>query len=199
MEDKNNIVLKTDKELKVVMSPIRQKIIRLMSRQGYPVTAKYIADSLSISPSSAQHHVKKLQEVGIIEFDHDEFINGIRARYFILSQKTISIGQDIEDDLAAERDVLARSILSNTYNDYKKVLTSKRKLLTEEWRQGNRMGDQMSGVVHLTQEKANELFEIMDSFIRRHSKAGVDTHPFEYTFIAFRADLDKEEMDKHES
>lgn len=197
MNKKNIIVLKTDKELKILMSPIRQKIIRLMSREGRPVTAKNIADKLNISPSSAQHHIKQLQEVGIIEFDHYEIINGITARYLKLSEKTISIGQDVNDDLSSERDVLARSILSKTYSEYRKLLSSKRKELTEEWNKENKMADQMSGVVHLTQEKANELFDIIDDFIGKHAKASDDTHPFEYVFIAFRADLNEE--DDHES
>lgn len=197
MDKKNFIVIKTDKELKILMSPIRQRIIRLMSREGRPVTAKYIADKLNISASSAQHHIKQLEQVKIIEFDHNEIINGITARYIKLSQKTISIGQDVNDDLSSERDVLARSILSNTYSEYRKVLTSKRRELTEEWKKGSKMADQMSGVVHLTQEKANELFDIIDEFINIHAKASDNTHPFEYVFIAFRADLNEE--DDHES
>ena len=95
----NMIVLSSEKELKVLMSPIRQRIIRQMSREGKPVTSKYIADKLNISPSSAQHHIKQLQEIGIIEFDHSEVINGITARYLKLSEKNISIGTNINDDL----------------------------------------------------------------------------------------------------
>jgi DNA-binding transcriptional ArsR family regulator len=192
MENKNLIVLRTDKELKILMSPMRQKIIRLMSREGKPVTAKNIADILNISPSSAQHHVKQLQKVGIIEFDHNEIINGITARYLKLSDKTISIGSGIDDDLSSERDILARNILSNTYSRYQKLVTSKRKELMDEYKKGNIMADQLSGVVHLTTEEANELHAIMDGFIKKHSKASHNTHPFEYALIAFRDDLNDE-------
>lgn len=192
MENKNFIVLKTDKELKILMSPMRQKIIRLMRREGRPVTAKHIADKLNISPSSAQHHVKQLQQVGIIEFDHNEIINGITARYLRLSDKTISIGQDINDDLSSERDILARNILSNTYSEYQKLVTSKRKELIDEYKKGNKMADQLSGVVHLTTEEANELYDIIEDFIKKHSNASDNTHPFEYALLAFRADLDDE-------
>lgn len=192
MENENLIVLKTDKELKILMSPMRQKIIRLMSREGKPVTAKYIADKINISPSSAQHHIKQLQQVGIIEFDHNEIINGITARYLRLSDKTISIGQDINDELSSERDVLSRNILSNTYSEYQKLLTSKREELIEEYKKGNKMVDQLSGVVHLTTEKANELYDIVNNFVKKHSKASKNTHPFEYVLLAFRADLNDE-------
>ena len=196
MKNKDFIVLKTDKELKILMSPMRQKIIRLMRREGKPVTAKHIADKLNVSPSSAQHHLKQLQQVGIIEFDHNEIINGITARYLKLSDKTISIGQDINDDLSSERDILARNILNNTYSQYQKLVTSKRKELIDEYKKGNKMADQLSGVVHLTTEEANELYDIIDNFIKKHTKASENTHPFEYALIAFRADLndDKDKL-----
>jgi DNA-binding transcriptional ArsR family regulator len=189
MENKNYIVLKTDKELKILMSPIRQKIIKIMSREGKPVTSKHLADKLNISPSSAQHHIKQLQQVGIVEFDHDELINGITAKYLRLSEKTVSIGQDINDDLSSERDVLARSILSNTYNGYKELINENRYLLAEEYRKGNKFADQLTGVVHLSTEEANELFNIIDDFIIKHSNANDNSHPYEYALITYRADL----------
>jgi len=196
MENNNYIVLSTDKELKVLMSPIRQKIIKIMSREGKPVTSKYIADKLNISPSSSQHHVKQLQQIGIIEFDHNEVINGITARYLRLTEKTVSIGQDINDDLTSERDVLARSVLNKTYDGYKELINEKRQLLAEEYRKGNKFADQLTGVVHLSTEEANELFDIIDNFIKKHSRASDNSHPYEYALIAYRADLnDSKEMD----
>lgn len=192
MENNNYIVLSTDKELKILMSPIRQKIIKIMSREGKPVTSKHLADKLNISPSSAQHHIKQLQQVGIVELDHTEVINGITARYLKLSEKTVSIGQNINDDLSSERDVLARSILNKSYNGYKGLITERRQLIAEEYRKGNKIADQMTGVVHLTTKEANELFNIIDGFIKKHSKASDDTHPFEYALIAYQADLTNE-------
>ncbi len=195
MENNNYIVLSTDKELKILMSPIRQKIIKIMSREGKPVTSKYIADKLDISPSSSQHHIKQLQQIGIIEFDHNEVINGITARYLRLTEKTVSIGQAINDDLTSERDVLARSILNKTYDGYKELINEKRQLLAEEYRKGNKLVDQLTGVVHLSTEEANELFDIIDNFIKKHSKASDNSHPYEYALIAYRADLNDKEMD----
>jgi len=189
MERKNYIVLRTDKELKIFMSPVRQKIIKIMSREGRSETSKHIADKLNTSPSSAQHHIKQLEQIGIIEFDHNEIINGITARYLRLSDKTVSIGQDLNDGLSLERDALARSIINETYNGYNELITSKRELISEEYRNGNRLVDQLTGVVHLTTHEANELFSIIDDFIKKHSRASDNTHPFEYALIAYRSDL----------
>ncbi|WP_312810902.1 helix-turn-helix domain-containing protein [Sedimentibacter sp.] len=189
MDKKNYIVLKTDKDLKILMSPVRQKIIRVMRNEGKPVTAKFVADKLEISPSSAQHHIKKLEQVGIIEFDHNEIINGITARYLRITEKTVSIGQDINDDLTAERDILARNVLSTVYNSYKKLIDENRHLLSEEYKKGNKFADQLTGIVHLSTEEANELFDIIDDFLKKHSKASENSHPYEYALVAYRADL----------
>ena len=186
---KNSIILKTDEELKIVMSPIRQKIIKTLNREGRPVTSKYIADKLSISPSSAQHHISKLQQIGVVEFSHSEIINGINAKYLKLTDKTISIGHGISDDLTAERDILSRNILSNAYSEFNNIINTQRKLLKEEYKKGNKMADQLSGVVHLTTEDANKLFDLIDDFIKSHSNATKNSHPYEYALIAFRADL----------
>ncbi len=193
MKNNNQIVLKTDKELKIVMSPIRQKIIKTMNLEGKPVTSKYIADKLKISPSSAQHHIKQLEQIGIIEFDHIEIINGINAKYLKLSAKTISIGQNINDELSLERDILAKNILFETYSEFQNILSTMRPDLIEQYNKGNKMADQISGVVHLTTEKANELFDLINDFIKNHSKATDDTHPYDYALIAYRADLNKKE------
>ncbi len=189
MDKKNYIVLKTDKDLKILMSPVRQKLIRVMRNEGKPVTAKFVADKLEISPSSAQHHIKRLEQVGIIEFDHNEIINGITARYLRVTEKTVSIGQDIDDDLTAERDILARNVLSSVYDSYKRLIDENRYLLSEEYKKGNKFADQLTGVVHLSIEEANELFYIIDDFLKKHSKASGNSHPYEYALVAYRADL----------
>lgn len=187
---KNKIVLSSEEELKVLMSPIRQKIIKQMSREGKPVTSKYIADKLNISPSSAQHHIKQLQNISVIEFDHSEIVNGITAKYLRLSEKNISVGININDDLNLERDVLAKNILFETYNDYQNVINTMRPVITEEYNKGNKVLDFLSGAVHLTQDDANRLFRLIDEFVEEHSKATDDTHPFEFALISYRADLE---------
>ncbi|ASW44179.1 helix-turn-helix domain-containing protein [Clostridium isatidis] len=193
MEDSNKIVLKTDKELKILMSPIRQKIIRFMRIEGKPVTSKYIADKLSMSPSSAQHHIKQLESLNIVEFDHSEVINGITAKYLRLTDKTISIGQSLDDDLSLNREILAKNILSEIYDNFQSTITKMKPLLVDELNKGNKFADFLSGVVHLTKEDANELYSVISDFIEKRSKPSNDTHPFEYALIAYRTDLNNDD------
>jgi len=185
----DKIVITSDKDLKVVMSPIRQKIMKHMRIEGKPVTSKYIADRLNITPSSARHHIKQLQQLGIIKTDHCEVINGITAKYLTLTDKTISLGQNINDELSEERDILARNMIYETYNDFQNLVKNNRTLLTDEFNKGNKLADVLSGVVHLTEKEANELYDMINIFINSHSKSTEASHPFEYSLIAYRSDL----------
>ncbi|NLT49026.1 MAG: helix-turn-helix transcriptional regulator, partial [Clostridiales bacterium] len=71
------IKLTTKKELNIYMSPVRQQLLRQLSIANGPMTPKMLSDSLGISPSSVQHHIRKLSELELIELDHTEVINGI--------------------------------------------------------------------------------------------------------------------------
>lgn len=185
----NKIVITSDKDLKIIMSPIRQKIMKVMHIEGKPVTSKYIADQLNITPSSARHHIKQLEELEIIETDHCEVINGITAKYLKITDKTISLGQNINDELSEERDILAKNMIYETYKGYQNLIKNYRTIITDEFYEENKMADILSGVVHLTENEANELYEMINTFINSHSKSAEDTHPFEYALIAYRADL----------
>ena len=192
----NKIIIATDKELKIIMSPIRQKIIKIMGIEGKPITSKHIADKLNISPSSARHHIKQLELLNIVENDHSEVINGITAKYLKLTDKTISLGQNISDDLSEERDIIVRNMIYETYNGYQNLIKNNRTLLTDEFDKGNKFADVLSGVVHLTEEKSNKLYELINDFIKKHSKSSTTTHPFEYVLIAYRADLKDNQVEE---
>ncbi len=190
----DKIVIASDKDLKVVMSPIRQKIMKFMRVEGKPVTSKYIADRLNITPSSARHHIKLLEQLGIIKTDHCEIINGITAKYLTITDKTVSLGQNLNDELSEERDILARNMIYETYNGFQNLIKDNRTHLTDEFNKGNIFADVLSGVVHLTEKEANELYDIINTFINSHSKSTETSHPFEYALIAYRADLIENEV-----
>lgn len=183
------ILLSTEKDLRIFMLPLRQKIIRYMRIAGKPVTPKQIADELAITPSSAQHHIKKLKEIGIVEFDHNETINGIVANYMRLTSKTISIGQDANDELSYQRDTLSKNRIFNVYKGFQESLEKVRSNKTKEKISDMKLGDMLSGVVHLSEEKSEELFKLINKFISENEVANENTHPWEYAMITYRTDL----------
>ena len=60
------IRLETRQQLNIYMSPVRQELMRLLRLAEEPMTPKALADRLGVSPSSVQHHLKKLLELGVI-------------------------------------------------------------------------------------------------------------------------------------
>lgn len=97
------VTLSSREELDVYMSPVRQELMRILRLAGEALTAKALGDTLRISASSARHHVKKLQDLGLVEVDHCAVIN---TTYFRLTEADVEIhiglGQD--DGLQDERE-----------------------------------------------------------------------------------------------
>lgn len=184
---KKVIKLNTEKELRIYMFPLRQQIIRAMEIEGKPITAKQIANKLNITPSSAKHHLLKLEQIGIVEFDHSEFINGIKANYMKLSDATISIGQNLNDNFNYERDAYAENIIYQVYKGYQKVLNDNRSRDIDFF-----LGDLVSGVVHLSEKDICELQEIIYRFINSNKNSRENTNPYEFAFVNYRANLDNE-------
>ena len=54
------IYIQTEKELRTYMHPLRQQILFELSLRPQGMTAKQLADALGIAPSSAGHHLGKL-------------------------------------------------------------------------------------------------------------------------------------------
>jgi len=182
------IVLGGEKELRIFSLPLRQKILRQMQMMGRPVTAKQIADSLNITPSSAQHHMKKLASIGLVEPDHTELIKGIRANFMRLAKVTVSIGQQYDDALSSSRDAFMREHLRDAFSSYMRVVANGRSK-PEPHTGISRLCDLYSEIVHLTDEQADELHSIILDYLNSHTEASEGTRPWEMVFLAYPMDL----------
>ena len=170
------IRLTDDKDLRIFMHPTRQKILTLLSING-EMTPKQVADSLSVTSSSAKHHILKLVELGAVEVDHTALINGITATYYRRTESTISIGSDE----GGSRVALAQNLLKEVQDGF----FSQDCYLEDEG--GHFMGDMLTGVLHLSPTEADELIGIIRTFIATHEKKGEDTLPFVYSLVAYHA------------
>lgn len=180
------VILNDEKALRIYTLPLRQKILREMSLLGVPLTAKQIADKLNITPSSAQHHMKKLASIGLIEDDHIEMINGIRANFMRLADVTVSVGQMYDDLLSDSRNAFMRNQLNEIYHYYlQAVQTNQIKYDLK----GSKLNDIATTVMHLTDEEADELHGILTGYLQNHTVAKEDTHPWEMAVVAYRMDL----------
>ena len=86
------IYLETEKDLRVYMHPLRQKILSVLERNPEGMSAKQVADALGIAPSSAGHHLQTLEQAGLVELDRIEIIHGFRAKLYRNTLVTVSVG-----------------------------------------------------------------------------------------------------------
>lgn len=181
------IQLSTKEQLNIYMSPQRQQLLRVMSVYGAPITAKGLADKLGISASSATHHISKLKRLGVVEDDHTEMINGIVAKFFRLSDVSVSIGCDIGDSLSGERGAVVQSIIQNTLSGFNRGIEEARNRGIPQSRLKD-YGDCLTGVLHLQPEDARELMELIRKYIDEHETFSQGTQPWEYALILYNSE-----------
>ncbi len=183
------ISLTTKKELDIYMSPTRQQLLRLLSIQGSPMTPKQLSDKLQISASGVQHHIKKLVQLGIVELDHTETVNGITASFYRHAQVMVSIGLNRTDGLSEQKEVLVQNCIAQVYDGFREQM-KKRAGLSEEYDAGKlqKWGDILSGVVHLNKKESEELIRLVTGFIEQHSSPTAESSPWEYAVIAYNAE-----------
>jgi DNA-binding transcriptional ArsR family regulator len=182
------IHLDGEESLRIFSLPLRQRILREMQKAGRPVTAKQIADRLAITPSSAQHHMKRLESIGLIEPDHIESINGIQARFMRAADVMVSIGQQQKDENSMARDALMKSHLLDAYDGFQRVVEYARE--NPQPQQHRESGnDIFTEIAHLTEEEARELRALVMEYAQRHKNAGPGTHPWQIVYMAYDMEL----------
>lgn len=181
------IRLESERQLRIYSLPLRQRILRTMRIMGKPVTAKQVADRLGISPSSARHHLLKLKEIGLVEHDRYELINGIKADFLRVADVNISIGTNMDDHLAHEREATTRMMLAGTGERFMSSLSDMRAKTVAE--PDYFPGDLLGGIVHLDQKEAKELYTLIRDFLDTHGQSQHDQKtPWEYAFLLYETE-----------
>ena len=85
------LTIKTEKDLRTYMQPLRQKILFELGLRPAGMTAKQLADTLHIAPSSAGHHLGKLADLGLVELARTENIHGITAKFYRATDVTVDV------------------------------------------------------------------------------------------------------------
>ncbi len=189
MEQRNakKIILDTEGKLNIYSYPLRQRILRTMRVEGIPLTSKKVADILGISPSSARHHLIRLQEIGLVEHDHYEMVNGIRADYLRVVDATVSIGIQMDDALYGRREQTTRQLLADIVQRFFSSVPRLRRQKNAGSASFN--GDLITGIVHLSEEDANQFNTLVRTFLEEHElKDGEGLHVWEFAFLMYEAE-----------
>lgn len=102
------IDLEERKQFRVLLNPVRQDIIHLLRRAGRPMTANTVAEKMLLSPSAAQSHLNKLEELGVVELGVYTAPDGRQATYYRLADVEIRLCLGRKDGFQGEREALAR-------------------------------------------------------------------------------------------
>lgn len=183
------ITITTREDLNIYMSPVRQQLLRELSIAKVPMTPKELSVRLNISASSVQHHIKKLMSLGLIELDHTDIINGIRASYYKQAQIMVQIGLDKSDDLSLQKKALMQDSIANVYDGFYRQMRKRMSMQQDNSIETmTQWGDILSGVAYLNKQESKELMGIILSFIEQHSKPTTSSIPWEYAIIAYNAE-----------
>lgn len=108
---RRSIVLEERKQIKIFTNPVRQEMIRLLRLSEVPLTAKDLADRLYLSPAAVQHHLKKLEEIGVVEVDHHARAGDMEVTYYRDADVEVQLQMGRNDGFQGEREALAANLV----------------------------------------------------------------------------------------
>lgn len=179
-EKRRTITIGTREEMDVFMNPRRQRLLRELDLAGRPMTAKQLSVALGVSASSATFHLRKLEELGLVELDHTELVRGITARYYRRSDALVELSSEEGEDLSDERLLLLEHGHSLMWEGFREYLRGQ----GGEPEDGVR-GTAVEGFVHLSERDARELLRTVREFLDAHATPGGDTVPWELSLVAY--------------
>ncbi len=190
------IVLRTDAELKILTDPLRQRILWKLAERNAPMTAKNVADALGIAPSSAGHHLRRLERIGAVEIDRRETVHGIVATYYRMSRRPVSVSLDAQ---AQENE--QRLLLENSLRLVEEGFWRHAAQLRAKTPQGGMMEalPESRGLrycvdmLHLTDAELTEWNEMVRTFMDAHdgAHAAAGARPYHCALIWYEAGADE--------
>ena len=168
------IDLEERKQFRVLLNPVRQDIIHLLRRAGRPMTANTVAEKMLLSPSAAQSHLNKLEELGVVELGVCTAPDGRQATYYRLADVEIRLCLGRKDGFQGEREALAAQLLHAASQCGEPEQQEDLQFLF--------------GALHLKPEERAELLGLIDGYLRTHSVPEGGVEHWEYVLMAYRAD-----------
>jgi putative molybdopterin biosynthesis protein len=86
---KNFQSIKSPNDLKILGDEMRQRILRILMSQ--PATLSQIGERLDSYPAKVRHHLKRLEEAGLVELTSTKVIRGFVEKYYQASAKAYHV------------------------------------------------------------------------------------------------------------
>jgi len=193
-----SLVLCTDTELKIFSDPLRQRILWKLAERNTPMTAKMVADALGIAPSSAGHHLRRLESIGVVEIDHRETVRGIVATFYRMSDRPVSVKLDEPAHMSAQQLILENNLRLVEEGFWRHAENLRAKTprggtmedLPESWGLGCTID-----MLHLTDAELKEWNEMVRGFLKAHdgAHAAPCARPYHCAVIWYEAGAEEAE------
>ena len=102
-------VVSTIEQFKASNDPVRQRILSILRNQ--PATAKQLATALNATPGAIGHHMRVLEEAGLIKLVARRISRGIVAKYYTRSARIFdyNVAQELLGDYSMDLDILSHA------------------------------------------------------------------------------------------
>lgn len=188
-EHGTEILLEDEKDLRAYIHPLRQRIMAALERCPQGMSAKQLADTLGIAPSSAGHHLKILEDIGLVVLDRVENIHGFQAKIYKEAIVTVRIGNvPSKGNLQA---VLIQEVLAGRTQRLAAATQAAGEAASEE-----ETPLFSNGVVYCTPEEMQSFAKEVFAFIEAHKAPSQEGIPFETTFFYYASQMADEALGK---
>ena len=146
------------------------------------MTAKQLADALGIAPSSAGHHLGKLEQMGLVELTRTEMIHGFCAKFYKAADVTVNINTYRSAPLMQEA-----LLNNNTAQQLQRVFDVAAQMQPGEEKANPLLASSRYSAVYLTQREAQEFADMLTRFFHAHStpeQSGEGAHLYEISMLS---------------
>lgn len=150
------LYLKTDEDIKMMMDPYRQKILKAYDKSDVSMTAKQVADHIGEPPAKVNYHIKKLVDYGALKLEKTENINGILAKFYHPTFHYMKfMGETLSKQVYVSQIPMIEEIFNKTAEKFSNDLHKHVELVTNS--EGNIQRKIMARLMHLSMTKDEQL------------------------------------------
>jgi hypothetical protein len=162
-----------------ISSSIRRPTSTAMRIAGVTDDAEAACDRMGIS-ASACRTTSGNSPTRRCELHHTERIHGSPLIFTMCFQNGLH-RKFVKDELKDQRLALMQADLSRTFSGFTAYCSQN----TADSIQDRQFGDMLSGVVHLEEAEAKELYDMIRAFLAKHEQTGKSGAAWEYALIAY--------------
>jgi DNA-binding transcriptional ArsR family regulator len=175
------LTVSSKEDIKIISSPQRQRIFKLLNMSDKPLHGKEIADKIGIKAPSAHFHIKKLEEIGAVKISHTQNINGIIATYYECAVDIMMAGEDFLESSDDEhiRDKLL--LTANVFNEAKTTFVNALgKMLREDTQshESDYFAMLLNSAIYLSSEDMELFNDEMNTLLKKYADYSPNKQPY---------------------